>query len=92
MSVHFNIVIQTLKKYITKHFSKKTNTSSYELCVLCNKITSVSKDTPIESRDYYIIGAGQLCSECYQKVEESEINSKTIEQLVHKCHTHHSMH
>jgi len=35
-----------------------------EKCVCCGKDTPYSKSTPIDLRDYYIEGAGQLCRDC----------------------------
>jgi len=36
----------------------------YECCALCGKITDVPVSLPIEFRDYYIEGFGQLCYNC----------------------------
>ena len=33
-----------------------------ERCVLCGKLTGVSRDTPIGEREYYVEAAGQLCA------------------------------
>lgn len=35
-----------------------------ERCVLCGKLTCVSKATPVGKRKGYLMGAGQLCEEC----------------------------
>ena len=32
----------------------------YDECVLCGRLTSEKKETPIEMRSDYLIGAGQL--------------------------------
>lgn len=42
---------------------------TYEKCVICGKNTSVDKNKIISERKHYIIGCGQLCDECYKKVE-----------------------
>lgn len=39
-----------------------------ERCVLCGKLTGVSRDTPIREREYYVEAAGQLCAECFSKI------------------------
>ena len=38
-----------------------------EKCIICHRETDVTCDTPIELRDNYIEGAGQLCLECALK-------------------------
>lgn len=34
-------------------------------CVVCGKDSGVPSDTPIEKRERYILGSGQLCTDCY---------------------------
>ena len=41
------------------------NMMTYEKCCLCGKTTDISFDTPIDKRNGYIEGFGQLCMECY---------------------------
>lgn len=41
---------------------------SYEECILCGTLTEVKKSEPIEFRDGYIQGAGQLCPKCQLEV------------------------
>ena len=38
-----------------------------ERCVVCCKPTEYRKDVPIDKRECYIEGAGQLCRECFRK-------------------------
>lgn len=38
-----------------------------ERCVLCHKKTDIPSDMPIDRRQGYIIGCGQLCKECFEK-------------------------
>ena len=40
----------------------------YESCVLCRRLTNVPTTRPIDLREHYIEGAGQLCPECYRKL------------------------
>ena len=50
-------------------FSGKADLQSrYERCVLCGKITDVPLSLPIDLRDYYVEGSGQLCRGCWQHV------------------------
>lgn len=39
-----------------------------ERCVLCGKMTDVSKDIPVDERETYLAGAGQLCFDCYWEI------------------------
>lgn len=40
----------------------------YERCVLCGKTTDILLSLPIDLRDYYVEGCGQLCRDCWQRV------------------------
>ena len=40
----------------------------YETCVLCKCKTNVKLDKPIEERNAYVEGVGQLCYKCYKKI------------------------
>ena len=40
---------------------KQAKIDTYERCVLCWKITDVPKRLPIDLRENYIEGQGQLC-------------------------------
>lgn len=42
----------------------------FENCVVCGKETYIRRDTPIDLRNNYIIGVGQLCEECAIKLKE----------------------
>lgn len=46
----------------------KNPQSEYEECALCHKLTEVNKNTPVECRQHYIYGVGQLCLKCNHKV------------------------
>ena len=48
---------------------KDKRLEKYEKCVICKKRTDVLKTTPIEERDYYVEGVGQLCKKCYLKMK-----------------------
>lgn len=49
-----------------------------ERCVSCFADTGIPKDMPIEKRKHYIVGCGQLCSDCYAKIK---LNSESKEGL-----------
>ncbi|OHA06632.1 MAG: hypothetical protein A2934_01020 [Candidatus Sungbacteria bacterium RIFCSPLOWO2_01_FULL_47_10] len=42
-----------------------------DCCVLCMKETRYAKNVRIEIRKCYIEGAGQLCNECYKRIEKA---------------------
>lgn len=41
-------------------------------CVVCGDITPYPKDTSIEGRQHYVIGAGQLCAPCCKKLNKCD--------------------
>lgn len=54
-----------MKKWL---INPSQNRVLYERCVCCRKMTEILKDTHITLRKGYIQGAGQLCTECYDKL------------------------
>ncbi len=44
----------------------------YEVCVLCGRRTQVRFDTPIDERQHYIGGGGQLCTECFRETYQTK--------------------
>ncbi|HHV41892.1 MAG TPA: hypothetical protein GXX72_03470 [Clostridiaceae bacterium] len=49
----------------TRKRDKGLSDKVFEYCTICWAKTETRKDTPIELRDYYIEGVGQLCPTCY---------------------------
>ncbi len=49
-----------------------------EICILCGKESTVDVSTHIDYRIGYIEGAGQLCTECYLKGDNSSRELITI--------------
>ncbi|WP_295084272.1 hypothetical protein [Ruminococcus sp.] len=47
----------------------KHSTNEFEKCVLCETITDVKINCPVDARKYYEIGIGQLCRKCYLQVK-----------------------
>ena len=41
--------------------------SEIEHCVICGKPTEYCRNMPIDKRECYVEGAGQLCRECFRK-------------------------
>ena len=40
----------------------------FELCVMCGKVTDVPITMPIDQRENYEVGCGQLCTLCIKKL------------------------
>ena len=47
----------------------KHNTNLYEKCVLCDAVTDVKLNHPVDARKYYVVGIGQLCQRCYMQIK-----------------------
>ena len=43
------------------------NTEEFERCILCGQLTCVPVSMPIEWRENYEVGCGQICVECAKK-------------------------
>ena len=54
------------------------NTEEFERCVMCGKLTSIPVSTPIDFRDFYEVGCGQLCSSCYMKLSKQASEETTL--------------
>ena len=63
---------------VQKELDSANNTpdsEEYERCILCGKLTCIPISMPVDWRENYEIGMGQLCAECarkQQKATESE--------------------
>jgi hypothetical protein len=53
-----NLVAKALSDKVVEH------------CVVCWTKTRVERDTPIEFRDYFVEGVGQLCSRCFRALND----------------------
>ncbi len=40
----------------------------FENCVMCGRATDIPRNMPIDMRTGYMDGAGQLCRECFRKM------------------------
>ena len=48
------------------NFKEQKMIREKEICVICKQETEYFVDTPINQRNHYIEGCGQLCSICWQ--------------------------
>ena len=49
---------------------KGSATEEFERCVLCGKLTCIPISMPVDWRENYEIGCGQLCVECAKKQQK----------------------
>ena len=45
-----------------------------EKCILCGKDTGIPFSAPIDSRECYIVGCGQLCKDCFDSLQYESIS------------------
>ena len=54
------------------------NTEEFERCVMCGALTSVPISMPVDWRENYEIGCGQICAACTKKQREATGWGKTL--------------
>lgn len=64
------MILNCISKQWLKRKNKKKNI--YEHCVICHKKTDVLFDTPIQEREYFVLGCGQLCGKCYWEITHNK--------------------
>jgi len=47
---------------------KEIEEKEKEKCVNCGRETEYLRSTPIDEREYYVEGAGQLCEDCWKEI------------------------
>lgn len=45
-----------------------------EKCILCGKDTGIPFNDPIDDRKYFIDGCGQLCEDCFDRMQYESIS------------------
>lgn len=53
-------------------------TEEFERCVVCGALTCVPISMPVDWRENYEIGLGQICAECAKKQREATIRKTTL--------------
>lgn len=48
------------------------NTEEFERCIMCGALTCIPVSMPIDWRENYEIGIGQICAECAKKQRKEE--------------------
>ena len=51
---------------------RNPNHPTKDICVLCGKETEYDRDTPIDLREGYVEGCGQVCTKCRAKEIENQ--------------------
>ncbi len=51
----------------SKGIKEIADTEGYEYCVMCGDLTDVPMARPVDCRENYIVGCGQLCPKCARK-------------------------
>lgn len=66
------IQIGKKEKNRAQNIGRESSLRQREYCVLCHEDTGYTADVPIEKRQYYYEGCGQLCLDCYRKIQEEQ--------------------
>jgi len=45
---------------------------SFEKCIVCDIVTDIPRNKHIDLREYYIEGAGQLCEQCFNNIDQKK--------------------
>lgn len=66
------------------------NTEEFERCVMCGALTSVPISMPVDWRENYEIGLGQICAACAKKQRAAtgwgkSLSNEQILQAVEQC-------
>ncbi len=94
----FDIILSFFRKPTTYQPSKKEIdsvdktpvTEEFERCVICGKLTCIPISMPVDWRENYEIGLGQICAECAKKEREAKpfgnkLTTEQILQAVEQC-------
>ena len=46
---------------------KNKRADEYETCIVCHEMTDIRRDAPVEKRECYVRGMGQLCRLCWNE-------------------------
>lgn len=49
---------------------KSPDTEEFERCIMCGRLTGIPVSMPIDWRENYEIGLGQVCTECAKNERE----------------------
>lgn len=75
-------------KWFRKPSKKAEIIEEYERCAICGELTNVRRETPIDQRDFYVVGCGQLCFDCHRRTgtePELQISNENMAYLLKCC-------
>ena len=94
----FDKILSFFRKPTTYQQSKKEIdsvdktpvTEEFERCVICGKLTCIPISMPVDWRENYEIGCGQICAECAKIDREAKpfgnkLTTEQILQAVEQC-------
>ena len=55
-----------------------SKTEEFERCIVCGNLTCIPISMPIDWRENYEIGCGQLCAECAKKQQKALEREHTL--------------
>ena len=71
-------------KKVAERVNNTPNTEEFEHCIICGALTCIPVSMPIDWRENYEIGCGQICAECAKKQQKliERGNALTYEQIL----------
>ena len=68
----------------TESVNEAVKKDEYERCIMCGAETTIPISMPIDWRENYEIGLGQLCPQCAKKTqnEATQENALSYEQII----------
>ena len=51
---------------------KHKDLNKVDKCIMCDKKTPYTKDTPVDFRCFYVDCAGQLCGKCWEDIYKTK--------------------
>ena len=58
-------------KKVAERVNNTPNTEEFEHCIICGALTCIPVSMPIDWRENYEIGCGQVCAECAKKERQA---------------------
>ncbi len=67
----------------------KVQKTQFENCIICGEETQILMSTPIDCRENYVYGCGQLCAKCANEIRQKEnpnnlsLSSESMKRLLY---------
>lgn len=74
----------SIKKKEAEGVKRSPKTEEFERCIICGALTCVPISMPINFRENYEVGCGQLCAKCAERLqgETRQANALSYEQVI----------